>query len=108
MADLNEAEELYQFVKENHSNPSEITFITAAFYKNTAGNLIDLADSNSDELAEILHDNAIELLTRSIPVWEEVADRYPENPEIWKSMYQIYTQLDMNEEAENARSRANL
>lgn len=108
MVDLNEAEELYQFVKENHSNPSEITFITAAFYKNTAGNLIDLADSNSEELAEILHDNAIELLTRSVPVWEEVANRNPENPEIWKSMYQIYTQLDMNEEAENARSRANL
>jgi len=108
MADLNEAEELYQFVKENHSNPAEITFITAAFYKNTAGILIDLADSRNDNLAENLHNKATELLTRSVPVWEEVADRNPENPEIWRSMYQIYTQLNMVEEAEEARTRANL
>lgn len=108
MEDLEEAEELYQFVKENHSNPAEITFITAAFYKNTAGTLIDLAGSMDVETAEILHDKAIELLTRSVPVWQEVAERNPENTEIWRSMYQIYTQLDMIEEAEDARSKANL
>lgn len=108
MEDLDEAEELYQFVKENHSNPAEITFITAAFYKNTGGSLIDLAASMDNEPAEILYDKAIELLTRSVPVWEEVAERNPENAEIWRSMYQIYIQLDMIEEAEDARSKANL
>jgi hypothetical protein len=103
-----EAEELYQFVKENHSDPAEITFITAAFYKNTAGNLMTLANSADDEYSEILNNKALELLTRSVPVWEAVAERNPENPEIWRSMYQIYTQLNMDEKAEDARLKANM
>lgn len=108
MDDLDEAENLYQFVQENHINPAEITFITAAFYKNTANHLITLANSGDTELSERFKDKANELLARSVPIWERVAERNPENPEIWRSMYQIYSQLDMTAEAEDARSKANM
>ncbi len=108
MSDLDEAENLYQYVQENHPNPAEITFITAAFYKNTANHLITLANSGDTELSERFKDKANELLSRSIPIWEQVAERNPENPEIWRSMYQIYSHLDMTEEAEEARSKANM
>jgi tetratricopeptide (TPR) repeat protein len=108
MADLDEAENHYQFVQENHTNPAEITFITAAFYKNTANHLITLANFGDSELSERFKDKANELLSRSVPIWEQVAERNPENPEIWKSMFQIYSQLDMTEEAEEARSKANM
>lgn len=108
MADLDEAESHYRYVQENHPNSAEITFITAAFYKNTANHLLQLADSRGDELSERLNSKANELLTRSIPIWKRVAERNPENPEIWKSIYQIYTHLNMEEEAEDARTKANM
>jgi hypothetical protein len=39
--------------------------------------------------------------------WDVVVFKNPENPEIWKSMYQIYSHLNMEEEAEAARTKAN-
>jgi len=108
MSDLDEAESLYRHVQENHPDPAEINFITAAFYKNTAGNLLNLAEQRNEVFAERLTDKAENLLVRSVPIWREVADRNPENPEIWRSMYQIYSHLNMTDEAEEARSKANL
>jgi tetratricopeptide (TPR) repeat protein len=108
MDELDEAESLYRHVQENHPDPAEITFITAAFYKNTAGTLLNLADTRNEELAVRLKEKAENLLVRSVPVWQEVADRNPENPEIWRSIYQIYSQLNMTDEAEDARNKANL
>jgi hypothetical protein len=108
MADLDEAESHYRYVQENHPNSAEITFITAAFYKNTANHLLQLAESRGEALSERLTNKANELLSRSIPIWKRVAERNPENPEIWKSIYQIYTHLNMEEEAEDARSKANM
>ncbi len=108
MSDLDEAESLYRLVLENHSDPAEINFITAAFYKNTAGYLLNLAENRNEVLAERLTEKAENLLVRSVPIWQEVADRNPENPEIWRSIYQIYSHLNMTDEAEEARSKANL
>lgn len=107
MDQLIEAENHYQAVLELHPNPDEILYSTAAFYKNMARNLIQAAAEGDDAIAEDLLGMATDLLSRSLPVWEDVADLNPENPDIWMSMYQIYSHLGMDNEAESARSRAN-
>ncbi|MEX1063555.1 MAG: tetratricopeptide repeat protein [Balneolaceae bacterium] len=108
MKDLEEAEKHYQFVKGNHPDADEIMFITAAFYKNTANQLMIVANTQRNNLSDRLHKKARDLLLRSIPAWEAVAERNPENAEIWKSIYQVYSHLDMKEEAAKAQSNANL
>ncbi len=108
MEDLDLAEENYNRVREDHPDPGEISYITAAFYKNTAGRLLSLADQKSDDLATMLQEKAHGLLNTSIPIWNTLAENNPENTEIWRSIYQIYQQLDMPEEAEEAQRNANL
>lgn len=103
---MEEAETRYESVRELHPDPDEIIYITAAFYKNAASQLIRLSGYQTDN-ESAFEEKALELLTRSVPIWQEVTERYPENPEVWRSIYRIYSQLGMEQEAEQARSRAN-
>ncbi len=100
LEDLEEAESHFRYVLDNHPNPEEVTFIAAAFYKNTAGRLASFARDVGGELAETLNRTAIDLLEQSVPIWEKVFERNPENPEVRNSLYQIYSALGMEEEAE--------
>lgn len=108
LARLEEAEHHYQLVREADPEREEINFVTAAFYKNSAARLFELAETADGELSGLLAGKAREFLLRSIPIWQEVAERNPENPEIWKNIWQIYTHLEMEEEAAEIRSRFNL
>lgn len=107
LQDLNEAEELFESVSRQHPTSSEIAYTIAVFYKNAASQLMALADIRSS-ITERATDKARDLLMRSIPAWEAVAERNPENPEIWRSIYQVYSSLDMEDEAQEARKKANL
>ncbi|MEX2585600.1 MAG: tetratricopeptide repeat protein [Balneolaceae bacterium] len=104
---LNEAEIHYQFVMEQHPGASDVTYLTGAFYKNTASQLFQLAEHLDSPLADRVEELAIDLLTRSVPVWQQLAETNPENSDVWRSIHQIYTRLGMMEEAEEAQSNVN-
>lgn len=104
---LNEAESHYRFVMEQHSSPSEVTYLTGAFYKNTASQLFQLAEELRAPLDFQVEELALDLLNRSVPVWQQLAETNPENSDVWRSIYQIYTRLGMTEEAEEAQSNVN-
>lgn len=106
--DLEEAEELLESVMRQYPDSGEITWTTAVFYKNAASQLMTLAEGRGSNTREVVTERAQNLLRKSIPAWEKVAQRNPENPEIWRSIYQVYSFLDMDEEAEEARKKANL
>lgn len=105
---LEEAEQHFIEVRENHPETAEIIYITAAFYKNVSGKLFDLSALAESPLSTTLEDKALELLESAVPLWESVVEQNPENPEMWKSMYQVYSKLGMDEEAESAREQTNL
>lgn len=104
---LNEAEMHYQFVMEQHSVAAEVTYLTGAFYKNTASQLFQLAEHLDSPLEDQVEEMALVLLNRSVPIWQQLAETNPENSDVWRSIYQIYTRLGMTEEAEEAQSNVN-
>lgn len=104
---LTEAEMHYQFVMEQHSGASEVTYLTGAFYKNTASQLFQLAEHLESPLEDQVEKMALDLLNRSVPVWRQLAETNPENSDVWRSIYQIYTRLGMTEEAEETQSNFN-
>jgi len=104
---LEEAEHHYQVVMEHHPGSDEVTFVTAAFYKNSAQQLIRLSENRDLPFSDQLEEKALELLTRSVPVWQQLAETNPESSDIWRNMYQIYSMLGMSDEAEEAGSKVN-
>lgn len=105
---LLEAEDHLRVVQERHPDPDEFTYLAASFYKNSAAALLRLASHTSQEPSPQIRERAHVLLHRSVPLWEAIADRNPENPEIWRSIYQVYRQLDLNAEADAIEHRINL
>ncbi|MEX2601315.1 MAG: tetratricopeptide repeat protein [Balneolaceae bacterium] len=107
---LEEAEQMIRSLIDRQPSREEFTYAAAALYKNSAQILLSLSDSEhvQETLADSLRERSNHLLHTALPLWETVAERNPENREIWNSLYQIYTQLGMSEEAEATRSRINL
>lgn len=105
---LEEAEEMILFLLERHPDPEEFTYTAAVLYKNSALILLSLAETVQGQFADSLQEKSSQLLHAGLPLWETVAESNPENREIWRSLYQIYNQLGMSEEAESTQSRINL
>ena len=85
-------------------------YTIAGLYNNSAKNLFQLAgrisseNSSKAEKLEVLGKN---FLQSSLPYWEKLANEYPDNPDIIKSLYQVYVKLEMKENAESIRSNYN-
>lgn len=55
-----------------------------------------------------LDDQATEYLRKALPNYEKAAELQPDNQEHWFSLFQVYTALGMESEADEARERAGI
>ena len=83
-------------------------FILAIIYQNRAANLFERRNNivNDDELYESFDRRARENLQQARIYYEAAAEINPENTDNWQSLFQVYTQLGMEEEALEAMEKA--
>ncbi|MCC5906704.1 MAG: tetratricopeptide repeat protein [Balneolaceae bacterium] len=82
-------------------------FILGIIYQNRAANLFERRNNTTDnQEAQEYDDRARENLREALIYYERAAEINPDNPENWQSLFQVYTTLGMEEEAEEAMERA--
>lgn len=83
-------------------------FILAIIYQNRAANLFERRNNviNDSDLVASLDRRARENLQQSRIYYEAAAEINPENADNWQSLFQVYTQLGMEEEALEAMEKA--
>ncbi len=82
-------------------------FILGIIYQNQAANLFERRNNTTDnEEAERYDSQARDVLRDALVYYERAAEINPDNPENWQSLFQVYTTLGMEEEAEEAMERA--
>src|SRR5699024_8838663 len=78
-------------------------------YQNKAAALFEERNRETDnQRASELDSQAREVLKQSMNYYEKAAEISPENQNYWKSLFEIYTTLGMDKEAEEAMKKAGL
>lgn len=99
-------QQLESSISRNNGN-QELLKAIARFYQNTAAKyqkvLTEVSDDKKGGINEIIRD----YLSSSIPVYESLAQQNPDTKDYWKNLYQVYSYLGMNKEAEEAKSKIN-
>lgn len=84
-------------------------FILGIIYQNRAANLFERRNNTTDnQMANEYDTRAKENLEQARQYYERAAEINPENPENWQSLFQVYTALGMEEEAEEAMQKAGM
>lgn len=85
----------------------DANFILGIIYQNRAANLFDRRNNTNDNAESNQYDEmARNVLDQARTHYEKAAEINPDNPENWQSLFQVYTILNMEEEAEEAMRRA--
>lgn len=101
-------EELLLAVESDPDNP-DIHSTLGIVYQNRGALMQDKRNMTEDlEEAEQFDEQAQEYLKKSIPHYEKAAELEPDNPEHWRSLFRVYTNLGMSEEAERAQEKAGM
>ncbi|MDX1641049.1 MAG: tetratricopeptide repeat protein [Balneolaceae bacterium] len=96
-------------VVELEPDSESANFILGIIYQNRAANLFERRNNTTDnELANEYDERAKENLTKAMQYYEAAAEINPDNPENWQSLFQVYTALGMEEEAEEAMQKAGM
>lgn len=83
--------------------------VLGIIYQNRAAALFDKRNNTRDnELAMEYDEQARDNLRVSKQYYEQAAELNPDETDYWQSLFQVYTTLGMDEEAENAMQRAGL
>ena len=83
------------------------SFILGIIYQNRAASLFDRRNNApTNDLVMEYDDRARETLRQALVYYERAAELNPDNPENWRSLFQVYTTLGMEEEADEAMRRA--
>ena len=78
-------------------------------YQNKAAALIEKRNNTLDnELAAEYDQEAKQMLQNASEYYEMAADIQPDNQDIWRSLFQVYTALGMTEKAQDASEKAGL
>lgn len=100
--------ELKQVTQLWPEDPKAYNFLGIS-YQNKAFALYEKRNFTTDnELANTLSEQAKELIIEAKNYYEEAAELDPSNQSYWKSLYQIYVQLDMPEKAQEAQEKAGI
>lgn len=84
-------------------------FILGIIYQNLAANFFERRNTTTDnEQAQEYDSIAREHLMEAKVYYEKAAEINPDEPENWQSLFQVYTTLGMEEEAEEAMRKAGL
>src|SRR5690625_2090478 len=85
----------------------DANFILGIIYQNRAANLFERRNNTNDNAESNRYDAmAREVLDEARTYYERAAEINPDNPDNWQSLFQVYTILNMEEEAEEAMRRA--
>ncbi|MEX0945177.1 MAG: tetratricopeptide repeat protein [Balneolaceae bacterium] len=103
ISQLDEIHSIFDELNTNSPSNEESIFRMATFYKNSAGQLLQLATNQSvpDEQAVNLNQLADFYLENAITHWERLADMNPGNLEYLSILYDLYIQTERIEEAES-------
>ncbi len=95
-----------QFSQASDENPGnmEVKERTATFYYNSASQYQKLVPLVSQKHQEQLQEKIRKYLSASIPLFEHIAEQDQQNQEIWKKLFNAYSILEMEQEAENAKA----
>jgi tetratricopeptide (TPR) repeat protein len=98
-----------EVVAEMEPDDESAHFILGIIYQNRAAALFERRNNTDDnQEAQDLDRRARENLEQSLVYYERAAEINPDNPENWQSLFQVYTILGMEEEAEEAMERAGM
>ncbi|PAU95853.1 hypothetical protein CK503_02000 [Aliifodinibius salipaludis] len=100
---ITKAEEQFNQISEANPGNSEVQERTATFYYNSASQYQKLVPLVSDIHQEQLQEKIKQYLSASIPLFENLIEQDQQNKEIWKKLFQAYSILGMEQEAENAK-----
>lgn len=101
-------EELHLALEADPDNP-DIHSTLGIVYQNRGALMQDKRNMTEDmEEADKFDRQAREYLEKSLPHYEKAAELEPDNTEHWLSLFRVYTNLGMTEEAERAQERAGL
>ncbi len=101
-------EELLQAANSDPENP-DIHSTLGIVYQNRGALMQDKRNMTEDmDEADEFDRQAREYLRKSIPYYEKAAELEPDNLEHWRSLFRVYTNLGMTEEAEHAQERSGL
>lgn len=104
-----EAEEELQNALEMDPDNPDIHSTLGIVYQNRAAVYQGMRNMADDlETAEKYDEQARELLEEALPYYKKAAELEEDNPEHWRSLFRVYTNLGMEEEAQEAREKANL
>ncbi|MGM0506758.1 MAG: tetratricopeptide repeat protein, partial [Bacteroidota bacterium] len=83
--------------------------ILGIIYQNRAAALFDKRNNTRDNaLARELDEEARETLQQALENYEQAAELNPEETSYWEALFQVYTTLGMDEEADEAMERAGM
>lgn len=96
-------------VVELETESESANFILGIIYQNRAANLFERRNNTTDnEQADDYDEQAKQNLREAMKYYERAAEINPDNPENWQSLFQVYTALGMEEEAEEAMQKAGM
>lgn len=102
---LSEISNLYEEIDSAVPLSDENAYRKAAFLKNSSQYLADLSSNSTDDRLE---EHRVELLNRSLELWERLTENNPDNINYIRNLYEIYVDLEMTEEAESLKRSYNL
>ncbi|MFW6157320.1 MAG: tetratricopeptide repeat protein [Balneolaceae bacterium] len=79
----------------------------ANFYHNSAAKYRELLSVLPENEQEQVEDRVNDYLNGAIPLFEDLTSVEPSNTVIWQNLYQAYSYLGMDEEAQEARTQLN-
>jgi tetratricopeptide (TPR) repeat protein len=94
-------------VVELEPDSESANFILGIIYQNRAANLFERRNNTTDNQEAMQYDDRARAnLREALKYYERAAELNPDNPENWQSLFQVYTTLGMEAEAQDAMRKA--
>jgi tetratricopeptide (TPR) repeat protein len=103
-----EIDTLLSGLQDNVPLTEEQLYRSSLIFRNGADRLYELSTLTDEESVEVLESLQIEFLQNAIPHLEKLAENHPENREYIRTLYNVYLDLGMQEEADEIERSNNL
>ncbi len=107
ISELSEIGSLFQRIESDRPTRESHQFRVASFYNKSAKMLLALQEKSEEELAAEIAAHAKEFFEFSLPYWQQLTESNPENRDYFQKLYEAYTQLEMQDEAEMLEQQIN-
>lgn len=101
---LNRAENQFKRIIDQKPSDYELKLNFANFYQNAASKYQRLLPLVEGSEKDKLHEKINRYISNAIPLLEQVAEKNPDESNVWQKLYQAYSYLGMEEKARNVKS----